>query len=223
MFTLVADFSLDAPVTVNGDLVNNNVGSAYDSTQYSFSIHYHTNFTFMAGALVSTFVCALFVLPTYCGFWQLGRKLALSPLEIAAAFRSPLVDSGKDIDGILQEAGKKQPAKVRTYAALVAAKVTELFTYPLWAVKEPAATEYTVAVADPRLSPKSDPSIAKNTCEIPSNLPITVNEASESSNASASFSLLTRDGSVSRTLKLRYWPGAREDSLEDPLFTNAVP
>lgn len=62
----------------------------------------------MVGALISTFVCVLFVLPTYWGFWQLGRKLALSPLEIAAAFRSPLVDSGKDVDGILQEAGKKQ-------------------------------------------------------------------------------------------------------------------
>ena len=62
----------------------------------------------MAGALVSTFVCVLFVLPMYWEFWQLGRKLALSPLEIAAAFRSPLVDAGKDIDGILQEAGKKQ-------------------------------------------------------------------------------------------------------------------
>ena len=93
-------------MTVNGDLVNNKVGSAYDSTQYSFSIHNHTNFTFMAGALVSTFVRDLFVLPTYLGFWQLGRKLALSPLEIAAAFVSPLVDSGRDIDCILQEAGK---------------------------------------------------------------------------------------------------------------------
>jgi hypothetical protein len=71
MFTLVADFSLDAPVPAHGILMHNNVGSAYDSTQYSFSIHYHTNFTFMAGALVSTFVCVL-------------------------------------IDGILQEAGKKQ-------------------------------------------------------------------------------------------------------------------
>jgi hypothetical protein len=108
MFTLAADFSLDAPVAVNGDQVSNTIGSAYDSTQYSFSIHYHSNFTFMAGALVSTFVCVLFVLPTYWGFWQLGRRLALSPLEIAAAFRSPLVDSGRDIDGILQEAGKKQ-------------------------------------------------------------------------------------------------------------------
>jgi hypothetical protein len=108
MFTLVADFSLDSPVTVNGNQMNSTIGSAYDSTQYSFSIHYHTNFTFMAGALVSTFICVLFVLPTYWGFWQLGRKLALSPLEIAAAFRSPLVDSGKDIDGILQEAGKTQ-------------------------------------------------------------------------------------------------------------------
>lgn len=108
MFTLVADFSLYAPVAVNGNQSNHNIGFAYDSTQYSFSIHYHTNFTYMAGALVSTFVCVLFILPTYWGFWQLGRKLALSPLEIAAAFRSPLVDSGKDIDGILQEAGKKQ-------------------------------------------------------------------------------------------------------------------
>lgn len=108
MFTLVANFSLDSPAAISGSQSNHITGSAYDSTQYSFSIHYHSNFTYMTGALISTFVCVLFVLPTYWGFWQLGRKLALSPLEIAAAFRSPLVDSGKDIDGILQEAGKKQ-------------------------------------------------------------------------------------------------------------------
>jgi len=76
--------------------------------QYSFSLHYHTDFTFMLGALVSTFFCVLCILPTYWGFWQLGRKLALSPLEIAAAFRSPLVDCGRDVDGILKEAGGKE-------------------------------------------------------------------------------------------------------------------
>jgi hypothetical protein len=61
----------------------------------------------MVGALASTFLCVLCVIPTYWGFWELGRKLALSPLEIAAAFRSPLVSSGKDVDGIIKEHGEK--------------------------------------------------------------------------------------------------------------------
>ena len=62
----------------------------------------------MIGAVISSFICVLCVLPAYWGFWQLGRKCNLSPFEIAAAFRSPMVDAGGDIDAIIKETGHKE-------------------------------------------------------------------------------------------------------------------
>lgn len=44
----------------------------------------------MWGAVAATLCCVLLVLPVYWGFWQLGRKVSLNPLEIAHAFRSPM-------------------------------------------------------------------------------------------------------------------------------------
>lgn len=37
-------------------------------------------------------VCILFVAPTYWGWWKLGRDMSFSPLEIAKAFRAPVLD-----------------------------------------------------------------------------------------------------------------------------------
>lgn len=37
--------------------------------------------------------CALIVLPLYYGFWQLGRNVSLSPVEIAHTFGAPILAS----------------------------------------------------------------------------------------------------------------------------------
>lgn len=82
----------------------------YDATIYSSSIHYLTNFGFMAGAIASTVICALLILPTYWGYWQLGRKVTLGPLEIAHAFRSPMTAQAKSaaLDQVLKEVGDQK-------------------------------------------------------------------------------------------------------------------
>ena len=80
----------------------------FSATEYRDTIHYDTNIWYMIGATISTFVCVLCVLPAYYGFWQLGRKASLSPFEIAAAFRSPMVNTGGDIDDVLKENGHKE-------------------------------------------------------------------------------------------------------------------
>ena len=54
---------------------------------YTKSIHYHTNYWYMLGACISTFICILCVLPVYWGYWQLGRDVSLGPFEIAHAFQ----------------------------------------------------------------------------------------------------------------------------------------
>jgi hypothetical protein len=75
---------------------------------------YTTNYGYMAGAIVATFVTVFLVLPVYWGFWQLGRKVTLGPLEIANAFNAPVIAPTKtkghhgDFDEVLQEVGKRR-------------------------------------------------------------------------------------------------------------------
>jgi hypothetical protein len=79
--------------------------NTFNGTQFSDTVHYSTNIWYMIGAVISTFLCVLCVLPTYWGYWQLGRPVALSPFEIAAAFRSPMVDTSGTIKDIIKERG----------------------------------------------------------------------------------------------------------------------
>jgi len=81
--------------------------TTFNATMYRDTVHYSTNKWYMIGAVISNFICVLCVLPSYWGFWQLGRKVALSPFEIAAAFRSPMVNTGGTIDDILRENGSQ--------------------------------------------------------------------------------------------------------------------
>nr|OQO23975.1 hypothetical protein B0A51_08192 [Rachicladosporium sp. CCFEE 5018] len=80
------------------------------ATMYTESIHYNTRFLYVMGAIISTVVCVLSVLPTYWGYWQLGRKVSLGPFEIAHAFRSPMTASAAnaDIDQVLQQVGHQR-------------------------------------------------------------------------------------------------------------------
>lgn len=75
---------------------------------------YITDFNYVAGALVATFVTILLVFPVYWGFWQLGRKVTLGPLEIANAFNAPIIKPDNvrgqhgDFEEVLHEVGKRR-------------------------------------------------------------------------------------------------------------------
>lgn len=75
---------------------------------------YVTDFAYMAGALVATLATLLAVLPVYWGYWQLGRKVTLGPLEITQAFGAPIVAPNRyknthgDFDHILKEVGERR-------------------------------------------------------------------------------------------------------------------
>ncbi|CAN9375827.1 hypothetical protein CC77DRAFT_1021035 [Alternaria alternata] len=75
---------------------------------------YKTSYAYVAGALVATFVTVMLVLPVYWGFWQLGRKVTLGPLEISQAFGAPIIapDQTKayhgDFDQVLEDVGKRR-------------------------------------------------------------------------------------------------------------------
>lgn len=75
---------------------------------------YDTDFNYVAGALVASFVTILLVLPVYWGFWQLGRKVTLGPLEIANAFNAPIIKPDNvraqhgEFEEVLKEVGQRR-------------------------------------------------------------------------------------------------------------------
>lgn len=87
MFGLATDISQD-----NSREVGEGVRQ-FNGTVYKTTVHYATDYWYMGGAIISTVICVLLVLPIYWGFWQLGRKVTLNPFEIAYAFRSPVVNT----------------------------------------------------------------------------------------------------------------------------------
>lgn len=82
------------------------------ATQNAVGVHYRINFAFMGAAVASMVLCALLVLPTYWKFWELGRPVSLAPVEIANAFRAPVLDSSKAsnamVDELLSEVGDRK-------------------------------------------------------------------------------------------------------------------
>ncbi|KAH0157093.1 hypothetical protein KCU67_g8051, partial [Aureobasidium melanogenum] len=84
----------------------------FEAVQYGTSIHYKTNKPYMWGALASMLVCVLCVLPSYWGYWQLGRDVTLGPFEIANAFRAPVLDhpavANAGVKDLIREVGQRE-------------------------------------------------------------------------------------------------------------------
>lgn len=57
---------------------------------------YTTNYGFMFGAVALSLLGVVAVIPTFYGFWDLGRSFTLSPLEVAKAFGGTLL---RDLPG----------------------------------------------------------------------------------------------------------------------------
>ncbi|KAE9965356.1 hypothetical protein BLS_007692 [Venturia inaequalis] len=82
--------------------------------QFSATLQYQTNLGFMFGAIFTMFFCVLCVLPSYWGFWELGRKVTLGPMEIASAFQAPVLDhptvsrTGGEVNILLKEVGERR-------------------------------------------------------------------------------------------------------------------
>ncbi|KAJ9602543.1 hypothetical protein H2200_013086 [Cladophialophora chaetospira] len=63
------------------------------ATKQGYGGKYSTNKGYTAAAVTSMLTCALLILPSYYGFWQLGRNVSLSPVEISHAFGAPILES----------------------------------------------------------------------------------------------------------------------------------
>lgn len=72
---------------------------------------YQSNYKLMAAAVVINFLGLVSILPVYYGWWELGRKTSLSPLETAKAFGAPLlrdVDDNATAEQILKRVGQRR-------------------------------------------------------------------------------------------------------------------
>ena len=71
---------------------------------------YHTNYTFAILATAASVTAILAVLATFHGFWHIGRKVSMSPVELAKAFNAPLMrnaDSNAPVRKLLKQVGTK--------------------------------------------------------------------------------------------------------------------
>lgn len=71
---------------------------------------YETEYIFLVIAAAITLLAMAFVSATFYGYWELGRNVSMSPLEIARAFNAPLLameDSNSDIKGLVNSIGHK--------------------------------------------------------------------------------------------------------------------
>jgi hypothetical protein len=69
-----------------------------DSLQISDVIHYKTAYLYLGLGVGSTVLCMLLILPAFWRYGELGRPVTLGPMEIASAFRAPMLETGRDGD-----------------------------------------------------------------------------------------------------------------------------
>ncbi|KAF2140451.1 uncharacterized protein K452DRAFT_252088, partial [Aplosporella prunicola CBS 121167] len=72
---------------------------------------YTVNYYYLVPGLCLMIVNVIAILPLFFGWWHLGRNFSMSPLEIAKAFRSPLITqagTNEDINGLLKAIGNKR-------------------------------------------------------------------------------------------------------------------
>ncbi|OQV01136.1 hypothetical protein CLAIMM_06543 [Cladophialophora immunda] len=70
------------------------------ATKQGYGGQYSTNKAYAAAAVATMLTCALLILPSYYGFWELGRNVSLSPVEISHAFGAPILESTSIKGGI---------------------------------------------------------------------------------------------------------------------------
>ncbi|KAK3074827.1 hypothetical protein LTR53_002422 [Teratosphaeriaceae sp. CCFEE 6253] len=72
--------------------------------------YYHSSFLFLGIAVALVWVNIAVILPMFWGWWALGRKISLNPIEVAEAFNAPVLrkETGhKDVGGLIEQVGDR--------------------------------------------------------------------------------------------------------------------
>lgn len=73
---------------------------------------FRTSFWYFLGAALLEMLCISLMFPTHFGWWRLGRAVSFSPLEVATAFKAPLLrDCDSNAFAVLQQVAIK-PAPI---------------------------------------------------------------------------------------------------------------
>lgn len=75
----------------NLTLVNRTVDQESEVAMFFDETVYEIQPSWLTGAFVLIVITCLSIMPTYWGWWRLGRPVSMSPLEIAKAFDAPLM------------------------------------------------------------------------------------------------------------------------------------
>jgi hypothetical protein len=71
---------------------------------------YHTDYLFLALATLASVLAITSVLFTFHGFWRIGRRVSMSPIETATAFNAPLLrnsDCNASVKALLKQVGRR--------------------------------------------------------------------------------------------------------------------
>lgn len=103
----------DPEVHSNGVAQTQHYVENIKGTRMVDTVRHVSDYPYMYAALSVMAFCILCVLPTYWGFWELGRKVTLGPMEIASAFQAPALDSGivaagGEVEHMLKEVGQRE-------------------------------------------------------------------------------------------------------------------
>ncbi|KAF7507373.1 hypothetical protein GJ744_010690 [Endocarpon pusillum] len=93
-----------AAATTNSSIQAQSVPASQIASRAVYASHYH----FLAIATLVTAVAVLLVLVTFHGYWHLGRRTTMSPVETAKAFNAPLLrnaDSNAEVEVLVKELG----------------------------------------------------------------------------------------------------------------------
>jgi hypothetical protein len=101
------DFLFRASLSASTD----NDSQTFSVQRTSLALIFESNYGYMAAALALMLVASSAVLFQLWGWWELGRQVSLSPLELAKAFRAPVMQKTNEISavgGILEVTGKTE-------------------------------------------------------------------------------------------------------------------
>lgn len=82
--------------------VNRTLSQSVSARLFHQETVYQSHYGWLAGAMAVIGITFFALLPIFEGWWHLGRKVSMSPIEIAKAFDAPLL-RGTDDNGVARE------------------------------------------------------------------------------------------------------------------------
>ena len=104
---------------------NSTTVQSFPASQVKDRLVYESRYLFLGLSVLSSSLAMIAVTSIFHGYWHLGRKMTMSPLEIAKAFNAPILgdqDSNAKASDLVKSAGDRA---VRFGAVSVIAKVDD--------------------------------------------------------------------------------------------------